>query len=94
MWWGELKLRVLENVVLVKAFGTERIRGSCNRRQDKLHTEELRNVCCSLNVVRAIKGRRTRWAGNVARMVKKCMQALVWKTLELENLKTQACFGL
>jgi hypothetical protein len=34
----------------------------------KLHNEELNDLYCSPNTVRAIKSRRMRWAGNVARM--------------------------
>ena len=34
----------------------------------KLHTEELNGLHFSPNIVRMIKSRRMRWAGNVARM--------------------------
>jgi hypothetical protein len=34
----------------------------------KLHNEELNALCCSPNIIRVIKSRRMRWAGNVARM--------------------------
>ena len=34
----------------------------------KLHNEELNDLCCSPNIVRGIKSRRMRLAGNVARM--------------------------
>ena len=34
----------------------------------KLHNEELNDLYCSPNIVRAIKSRRLRWAGHVARM--------------------------
>ena len=34
----------------------------------KLHNEELNDVYCSPNIVRVIKSRRLRWAGNVALM--------------------------
>ena len=34
----------------------------------KLHNEELCNLYWSPNIVRVIKSRRVRWAGNVARM--------------------------
>ena len=33
-----------------------------------LHNEELLSLYCSPNIVRVIKSRRLRWAGNVARM--------------------------
>jgi hypothetical protein len=34
----------------------------------KLHNEELHNLYSSPSVIRMIKSRRLRWAGNVARM--------------------------
>jgi hypothetical protein len=34
----------------------------------KLHNEELNDLYCSPNIVRVIKSRIMRWAGNVARM--------------------------
>ena len=34
----------------------------------KLHNEELNDLYCSPNIVRAIKSIRMRWAGHVARM--------------------------
>jgi hypothetical protein len=33
----------------------------------KLHIDELRDLYSSLNIVRVIKSRRMRWAGQVAR---------------------------
>jgi len=38
--------------------------GGCRR----LHDEELHNLYASPDFIRAIKSRRMRWAGNVARM--------------------------
>jgi hypothetical protein len=35
----------------------------------KLHNEELRNLYSSPSIIRMIKSRRVRWAGNVARTV-------------------------
>jgi hypothetical protein len=35
---------------------------------EKLHNEELRDLYCSPSIIRMIKSRRMRWAGNVARM--------------------------
>jgi len=37
----------------------------------KLYNEELNDLYCSSNIVRVIKSRRMRWAGNVARMGEK-----------------------
>jgi hypothetical protein len=34
----------------------------------ELHNEELHNLCSSPSIIRMIKSRRMRWAGNVARM--------------------------
>ena len=34
----------------------------------RLHNEELNDLYCSSNIVRVIKSRRMRWAGNVACM--------------------------
>ena len=35
---------------------------------EKLHNEELNDLCSSLNIVRVIKSRKMRWARHVARM--------------------------
>jgi hypothetical protein len=37
----------------------------------KLHNEELHDLYSSPSIIRIIKVRRMRWAGNVARMVEK-----------------------
>ena len=37
----------------------------------KLHNEELNDLYCSPNIVRVIKSRIMRWAGNVVRVVEK-----------------------
>ena len=34
----------------------------------RLHSEELNDLYCSLNIIRVIKYRRMRWVGHVARM--------------------------
>jgi hypothetical protein len=57
----EHRLRVFDNRVLRKIFGPERI-------WRKLHNDELHNLYSSPNVVRVIKSKRMKWAGNVARM--------------------------
>ena len=34
----------------------------------KLHSEELNDLYCSLNIIRVFKSRRMRWTGHAARM--------------------------
>ena len=62
---GERKLRVFENMVLSRTFGPRRyeVMGEWWR----LHNEELNDLYSSPNIVRVMKSRRMRWAGNVAR---------------------------
>jgi len=60
-----LKLRVSENMVL-RIFGPRRDKVTGEWR--KLHNEELNDLYFSPNIVRAIKSKRMRWAGHVARM--------------------------
>jgi len=62
----ERSLRVFENRVLRRIFGTKR--GEVTGKWRKLHNEELNNLYSSPNIVRVIKSRRIRWAGHVARM--------------------------
>ena len=54
---------MFENGVLRKIFGAERdeVTGQCRR----LHNEELNDLYRSPNIIREIKSRRTRLAGNV-----------------------------
>jgi hypothetical protein len=58
---GERRLRVVENRVLRRIFGSKRdeVTGECR----KLH-----DLYSSPNIVRVIKSRRMRWAGHVARL--------------------------
>jgi sulfite reductase beta subunit-like hemoprotein len=59
-------LRVNDNRVLKGIFGPEKeeVRGGWRR----LHNAELHNLHTSQNIIRVIKSRRMRWAGQVARM--------------------------
>jgi hypothetical protein len=59
-------LRVFENRVLRRIFGPKRDEVADGWR--KLHNEELHGLYYSPSIVRAIKARRMRWAGHVARM--------------------------
>jgi hypothetical protein len=62
----ERRLRVSENRVLRRVFGPKRDEVTGKRR--KLHNEELNDLYSLSNIVRVVKSRRMRWAGNVARM--------------------------
>jgi hypothetical protein len=68
----ERRLRVFENRVLRRIFGSKRDEVTGEWR--KLHNKELNDLYCSPNVVRVIKS-RIRWAGHVARMgEERCIQ--------------------
>jgi hypothetical protein len=62
----EHRLRVFENRVLRRIFGSKRdeVTGEWRR----LHNEELNDLYSSSNIIRVIESRRMRWAGHVARM--------------------------
>jgi hypothetical protein len=62
----ERRLRVFENRVLRRIFGSRRDEVTGEWR--KLQIEELIVLYCSPNIVRVIKSGRMRWAGHVARM--------------------------
>jgi hypothetical protein len=65
----EHRVRVIENRVLRRIFGPKRDEVTGEWR--KLHNEELRDLYSSPSIIRIIKSRRMRWAGHVARMVKR-----------------------
>ena len=62
----EHRLRVFENRVLGRIFGSKR--DGVTGEWRKLHNEELNDLYCSPNIVRVIKSRRMRWAGHVTRV--------------------------
>jgi len=60
------RLRVFENRVLRRIL---RPKGNeVTEEWGKLHNEDLNDLHSSANIIRMIKPRRMRWAGNVARM--------------------------
>jgi len=65
----ECRLRVFENRVLRKIFGHKRHEVTGQWR--KLYNEELNNLYSSPNIIRVIKSRRMRWAGQIERKGKK-----------------------
>ena len=62
----ERRLRLFENRVLRRVFGPKRDEVTGDWR--KLHKEELSDLYSLPNIVRVIKSRRMRWAGQVSRM--------------------------
>jgi hypothetical protein len=62
----ECRLRVFENRVLRRIFGPKRDEVTGEWR--KLHNAELNGLYSLPNIVRVIKSRRMRWAGDVASM--------------------------
>jgi hypothetical protein len=69
----EQRLRVFENRVLRRIFGSKRDEATEDWR--RLHNEELNDLYSSPNIIRVIKSRRMRWAGHVARRGKeRCIQ--------------------
>jgi hypothetical protein len=62
----EHKLRVFENRVLRRIFGSKMDGVTGGWR--KLHNEELHNLYSSPSIIRIIKSRRKQWAGHVAQM--------------------------
>jgi hypothetical protein len=67
----EHRLRVFENRVLRRLFGTKRDEVVGGSR--KLRNEELHDLYSSPNIIKIIKSRRMRWEGHIARMGRKEM---------------------
>jgi hypothetical protein len=70
------KLRVFENRVLRRIFGSRRYVMTGGWR--KLHNEELHNLYSSPSIFRIIKSRKMRWTGHVARMGRRGTCIVYW----------------
>jgi hypothetical protein len=75
---------VFENRMLRRIFGPKRdeVTGSWR----KLHNEELHNLYSSPRIIRQIKSRRMRWAGDVARMVRRVKHIGYWWESQKERV--------
>jgi hypothetical protein len=73
---------VFENRVL-RIFGPKRDEVTGGWR--KLHNEEVHNFYSSPSIIRIIKSRRMRWAGNVARMGTRGMHIEYWSESQIER---------
>jgi hypothetical protein len=62
----ERRLRVFQNRVLRRVFGTKR--DEMTGEWGKLHNEELNGLYSLQSIVRVVKPKRMRWVGHVARM--------------------------
>jgi hypothetical protein len=65
----EHRLRVFENMVLRRIF--EPKKDEMKGEWRKLHKEELRNLYSLPSIIRMIKSRKNKWAGNVAQMMRR-----------------------
>jgi hypothetical protein len=72
----EQRLRVFESRVLRRIFGPKRDEATGEWR--RLHNEELNDLYSSPNIIRVIKSRRLRWAGQVARMGEREVRTRFW----------------
>jgi hypothetical protein len=76
----EHRLRVFENWVLRRIFGSKRDEVTGEWR--KLRNEELDDLYCSHNIFRVIKSRRMRWARHAARMgARRGVYRVLWGSL-------------
>jgi hypothetical protein len=64
-WREERRLRVFENRVLRRIYGSKRDEVTGEWRKLRVHNEEVRDLHYSPNIIRVNKLRRMRWAGHV-----------------------------
>jgi hypothetical protein len=74
---------VFENRVLRTIFGLKRDEMIGGWR--KLRNEELHNLYCSPSIIRIVKSRRMRLAGNVARRGRRGMHIRFWWKSQMER---------
>jgi hypothetical protein len=67
---------MFENRVLRRISGPKR--GEMTGDWEKLHNEELRNLCSSPSIIRMIKSKSMRWTGYVAQMGRRGMHIGYW----------------
>jgi hypothetical protein len=79
----EYRLRVFENSVLRRLFGSKRDEATGGWR--KLHNEELHNLYSSPSIIRKIKLWRMSWAGHVGRMGEKSNAYRIWVESQKER---------
>jgi hypothetical protein len=72
----EQRLRVFENRILRRIFGPKRDEVTGDWRI--LYNEEINDLYSTTNIIRAIKSRRMRWTGHVARMGKRAVHTGFW----------------
>jgi hypothetical protein len=84
---------VFENRVLRRIFGPKREEVTGGWR--KLHNEELYNLYASPSIIRIIKSRRMRWAGQVALIGESGMHVGYWweRQKERDHYKDQDVVG-
>jgi hypothetical protein len=89
-----MKRCVFENRVLRRIFGPKRDEVTGEWR--KLHSGELHNMYLSPDIIRQIKSRRMRWAGQVSRMGegRNALRILVEKHEGKNHLEDQGIDGI